>query len=170
MGKWALRDKSGKLVEFAWVDAQDAQRPEIKDQVWRLKAGYAGCHQRRNGKRLNVYLHREVLGLAPGVGHAIEIDHENGNKLDNRRSNLRLTTRATNGQNLKLYKNTTSGFRGVDWYDRKQQWRARIMVNGTVRTLGYFDTPEDASKAYGVAAATLQPYNARRDTAYRAAM
>jgi hypothetical protein len=160
-----LRNRAGKIVEFAWVDAQDAQRPELKDPTWRLKAGYAGCHQRLNGNRLNVYLHREVLGLAPGVGHAVEVDHMNGNKLDNRRSNLRSATRALNGQNLKLYRNTTSGFRGVDWYIRKQQWRARICVSGKFQTLGYYDSAYDAARAYSAAATTLHPYNARRDAA-----
>lgn len=80
------------------------------------------------------------------------VDHQNGNGLDNRRSNLREATVAQNSANSRLSRRSTSGFKGVTWYKRCSRWRAHIKVDQKQRHLGYFDDPTAAAKAYDAAA------------------
>jgi len=79
------------------------------------------------------------------------IDHENRNKLDNRKVNLRW---ATFTQNFANKEKTTgkSHYKGVCWDERRQKWRATIKVHGEQIWLGYFLVEEDAAHAYNNAA------------------
>jgi hypothetical protein len=70
-----------------------------------------------------------------------EIDHKNGNRADNRISNLREVTTAQRNQNQKLYKNNTTGFPGIEKVGRK--WRATARKT----YIGMFDTPQAAYEA-----------------------
>ena len=83
------------------------------------------------------------------------IDHINHNPTDNRWCNLREATYATNNKNRRLGKDNTSGYKGVSWHKGRNKWRAEIRVDGIGKHLGYYDTPEAASKAYCVASATF---------------
>ena len=85
-----------------------------------------------------------VHGAWP-TGH---IDHIDGNKLNNRITNLRDVDRAVNMQNLKTAQsnNLSSGLLGV--YPNKKRWGAKITVNRTVYLLGTHDTPEEAHQVY----------------------
>lgn len=76
-----------------------------------------------------------------------QIDHINGDKGDNRISNLRAVTQLVNAKNLPASRLNTSGFRGVSFNKRTGRWRARITADRSERHLGYF-----ASKADAVAA------------------
>lgn len=89
-------------------------------------------------------LHRLVIGAEKGE----VIDHINGNRLDNRRENLRRTTHQRNAQNLQgAQKNNKLGLRGV-WQCRKTgRFRAAATFNGKKKYAGYFDTPEEAAAA-----------------------
>jgi hypothetical protein len=60
-------------------------------------------------------MHRLILGIPNS-----EVDHVNGNPLDNRRVNLRLATRAQNSANTRSRKNTTSKYKGVYWIDLRK--------------------------------------------------
>lgn len=80
-----------------------------------------------------------------------EIDHINGNKADNRVSNLREATSSQNTINRRILKSNKSGVRGVRFYPPRQKWHARIMINRTQKHLGYFDTIETAEAAYRAA-------------------
>ena len=81
----------------------------------------------------------------------IEIDHKDGNSLNNRWCNLRLATKPQNQFNSKISKNNKSGFKGVHLHGNGR-WRAQLQVNGTRVHIGVFNTPEDAHAAYCVAA------------------
>jgi hypothetical protein len=73
------------------------------------------------------------------------IDHINGNKLDNRFSNLRVATASQNKQNTrKARRDSKSGLLGASWHSRTNKWRAAIQIDGKKKHLGYFDTPEQA--------------------------
>lgn len=100
------------------------------------------------------YLHRVIV--ARMIGRELErkedVDHIDSNPLNNRRSNLRLATRAQNGANQRKPSTNTSGFKGVSFHKQRKKWGANIRVNDKLRNLGYFDTPEEAHEAYKKAA------------------
>lgn len=81
-----------------------------------------------------------------------QIDHYNGNGLDNRRANLRAATPSQNGANRGPQVNNTSGFKGVYWSVWASKWMASIRVNRKLIYLGYFDSPRDAARVYNEAA------------------
>lgn len=130
------------------VDDEDFEL--AKGFAWYVHViGYAYCDIWRP-KRKGILLHRLIMGLE--VGDRRQVDHINGNKLDNRRSNLRICTHAENMKNRKLHKNNKSGFKGVYWDNRSQRWRASIRTDGKVRRLGFFHSAESAFEAYKAAA------------------
>lgn len=91
--------------------------------------------------------HRVIWALHYGAWPEHDIDHINGDKLDNRPANLRLVSHAENMMNLPLKANNTSGVLGVSWDKRDRKWRASIKQGGRQETLGYFWTFEAAVKA-----------------------
>lgn len=80
------------------------------------------------------------------------IDHINGDKSDNRASNLREADRAQNGANIALKSHNTSGLKGVSWYAPNGKWKAQIQVRGQKIFLGYHETKEAAHEAFCAAA------------------
>lgn len=108
-------------------------------------------------------MHREVWMRAHG-SLPQEIDHiEPGDHggLDNRRSNLRPTTKALNQANSRKPRNNTSGYKGVWWQKQARRWRADLIVNGRKQHLGYFDNKEEAARSYDVAAVAAFGSHAR---------
>lgn len=98
---------------------------------------------------LNIKLHRWVMNAERGT----IVDHINGNKLDNRKANLRFVTHAQNSRNSKPRKNSSSRFKGV-CNNAYGKWQVGIKVNGKSKYLGQFTNEEEAARAYD-AAATL---------------
>jgi hypothetical protein len=91
--------------------------------------------------RIAYYMHYGVDPLA------IDVDHKNGNKLDQSLTNLRLATNQENSFNQGLSKNNTSGVKGVSWNNRDQRWVAMIGYNRKNINLGYYINKEDAIQA-----------------------
>lgn len=83
------------------------------------------------------------------------IDHRDGNPLNNRIKNLRPATPVESSINRKTQSNNTSGFKGVYFHKQNQRWQARITIGRKTRSLGLFDTPEEASAAYQSASITV---------------
>ena len=81
----------------------------------------------------------------------MQVDHINGNRLDNRIKNLRLATHSQNQCNSGLNKLNKSGFKGVCWFQPTKQWKAYIRVQGKQHHLGYFTDKQDAIKARRIA-------------------
>ena len=104
-------------------------------------------------------LHRLIWMMQTGEWPPEEIDHINGDRQDNRWCNLRACSSAENKQNVGLKKNNTSGFIGVSYWKTCGKWRADITVNGKMKHLGRFGTPEEASAAYQEAKAKLHTFN-----------
>jgi len=98
-----------------------------------------------------VFLHRAILAAPKGV----EVDHKNGDRLDNRRSNLRLVSHANNCKNSALRRDNACRLKGVSWHKHTGRWRAVVQINGRPRHLGLFDTAELAFEAYEREAARL---------------
>lgn len=82
----------------------------------------------------------------------LEIDHVDGNGLNNQRMNLRICTHLQNTMNRKKSKGKSSVFKGVVWNKEKNNWRARIRVNKKLIHLGYFFIEAEAAKIYNIAA------------------
>lgn len=89
-------------------------------------------------------LHRVIWMYSYGDWPKYQIDHVNGDSLDNRLLNLRDVTSAENSRNTKLHKNNKSGVNGVSWCRVMNKWRARIKFKGNEVLLGYFDNISDA--------------------------
>lgn len=134
---------------FALVDAHHFDRLN-KWKWYRNSQGYAVRAARiSDGKKsFVVRMHHEVLNCPVGM----EVDHRNMDKLDNRASNLRLSTHQQNNCNKSLQTNSTSGFKGANYDKSVGLWKARIKVFGKVKYLGSFGDAISAAVAYDHAA------------------
>lgn len=103
------------------------------------------------------FMHR-AIARRMGFGDADQVDHVNGNRLDNRRSNLRPATCAQNARNRAAANRW--GLKGVSRRSNGK-WQARITVDGYTRSLGHFGTASEAADAYARAAAELHGEYAR---------
>lgn len=122
--------------------------------------GYAVRTCRKNGKR-KIWMHR-ILNKTPDGMHT---DHINGDKLDNRKQNLRTVNRAQNGMNRLSYSGSSSKYKGVSWHKRNNSWSASIRVNKKLLHLGYFSCEEDAALAYNFSAIQYFGYFSRLNSA-----
>lgn len=95
-----------------------------------------------------VGVHQIVWLLSTGMWPQNSIDHLDGNIQNNNIENLREVTVSENGKNRKRASHNTSGFTGVHFHKPTQKWVARICDNGKRKTLGHFDTAEEAHFAY----------------------
>ena len=130
----------------------------------RIKVGdVAGCVPERGYRLVRIdrhpyRAHRLAWLYVYGEWPAVQIDHINGDRADNRLANLREATGAENMQNQRRpQSNNQSGFLGVR--PSGGRWRAAIMVGGRKRYLGCFGTPEKASEAYVAAKRELHPFS-----------
>lgn len=142
-GKYALIDSAdaayvGQWNWCAWVG---------RDRKW-----YAVRTEHHGARSRTVRMHRVLLGDPPVE---MDVDHRNGDSLNNRRSNIRLATRAQNAMNQRRSRVNTSGYKGVSWYARHGQWGVRIVVGGRTHFLGLYRDPAEAHAAYCEAAVRL---------------
>ena len=103
-----------------------------------------------NIDRHRVFLHRIAWQYVHGVVPKGQIDHINGDRLDNRIVNLRLATQQQNSANMRRRPNNKSGLKGVVRF--KNRWRCYVHVNGKTRYLGTFKSKNEAHSAYVSAA------------------
>lgn len=135
----------------AVIDSSDIHLVENKS--WRANVKnhtvYAISSDKRvGGSRPTIIMHRVIANTPDGM----DTDHVDGNGLNNKRSNLRNSTRSENLCNTSAKPNNSSGFKGVSWEKRYNRWRALIKKNGKSYHLGLYKTPEDAFMAYCKAA------------------
>jgi len=95
----------------------------------------------------HIYGHHLVWILHNGSVPKYQIDHENGDRSDNRIVNLRDVPPTENMRNVKRYITNTSGQVGVSWDKRRNKWAAHITVNYTMHHLGRFTDLADAIAA-----------------------
>lgn len=113
---------------------------------WRISTkGYVVASSTGEKPRRLILMHRYLLGLGRYQGD--DVDHINGIKTDNRRSNLRVVAHAFNNANRAIHTRGTSRFRGVSWIERDQRWRAEARTPGERHYIGSFRTEEEAGKA-----------------------
>lgn len=121
---------------------------------------YAQTTLKKDGNKKNFKMHRLIMKV---TDPNIEIDHINGNTLDNRRCNLRVCNRSENNQNSikrnrKNSESPISKYKGVRYsfiykkngkkYIRNKPWVAGAILNGKTKHLGYFVSEIDAANAY----------------------
>lgn len=124
----------------ALVDKKDFDA--VSKHKWYLAGkGYATTSR-------GVTMHVFLLGKQKGK----QIDHKDGNKLNNCRSNLRHCFASENHANTMLQKNSSSGFKGVSFFKPIKKWRAYINKDRKQHNLGYFEDKIDAARAYNGAA------------------
>lgn len=119
--------------------------------------GYCQMRKQVNLKRKAYQLHR-ILMNAP---HNMEVDHINGNKLDNRKCNLRIVSHSENCKNMPKFKSNTSGYKGVTFRKDSNNWEAYISNNKRKIYIGTFNCPTVAWFAYVRAARELHEEFAR---------
>jgi hypothetical protein len=132
----------------AVIDADDV--PLVSHRNWFRSGGHEGRTYYAQtyvsiggGKTVPVSMHRVLLAPPDDL----QIDHINGNGLDNRRSNLRLASMSQNLANRPGIKVGKSGYRGV-WYDAKRKkYCAFARINGVNKMIGRFTTAVDAAVA-----------------------
>jgi hypothetical protein len=124
--KICLYDKYYNVINYAIIDIDDIDK--VKNIKWRINCnGYV-----INNNQHSLFLHRVILGVDTFV------DHINGNRLDNRKSNLRVCTKQENKMNIGIYKG---------YYHIKDKWIAKIKQNGKQLHLGSFNYKEEAQYA-----------------------
>lgn len=144
----------------AIIDAVDV--PLVSGYSWtamiclRKDGGVKKIYACRNMPRSSpvrgkVFMHRCIVEAK----HEVEVDHIDGDGLNNRRVNLRMATARQNAQNRKTPTNNTSGHKGVYWSKKSGKWVARIKRDGRLSVLGYFTEKDDAAVAYAKAAGEL---------------
>ena len=144
--------KNGDQTVYALVDDDQAHLLEHK---WYLnKDGYAirtVCK--------TIYMQQEILDVDEGLIR----DHENRNKLDNRKANLRALTKTQNKQNRPSVKGSTSKYRGVYMHPVHKTWQAVCRLNGKAHYLGTFKDEDEAGKVASEFRRTHLPYSYEGD-------
>jgi hypothetical protein len=126
------------------IDSEDYEKfkhlsmyPVTRHDLWYVQVSYA-----RSKKQP---IHRLILDAPKGT----QVDHINGNGLDNRRCNLRIATHGQNQMNRrKQLKKSTSKYKGVSLNKKDGKWFAEIDYNGIHYHIGSFIDEVDAAKAY----------------------
>jgi hypothetical protein len=150
-----LRDRHGMVVAVALLDSEDHA---LATHRWNLNptTGYVNRTVGGRRNRRGLLLHREVLGLKHGDG--LWGDHINRDRLDCRRSNLRVVTRAESAQNVGASQRSTSSYRGASWNAPRGSWRAQVSHRGVGHYLGHFGREEDAAAAVSAWRAEHMPF------------
>lgn len=120
--------------------------------VRKVNNGYVVVVITINKKETYSMGHRVAWALTHGEWPRSQIDHINGNRMDNRICNLRLASHKENQRNKGAGLRNKSGFKGVHFSKTAQKWIAQIHVNGKTRHIGVFDSALAASKEYCAAA------------------
>jgi len=133
--------------KFAWVD--DADFEKLSTLKWGALKGRRYCwyarHVVKMGQKIGaVLMHRMILSAPSGF----EVDHIDGDGLNNTRKNLRLCTSSQNKHNFPKFRNGSSRYKGVSWSKHSKKWNAQIVR----RHLGLFSNERAAARAYDKAA------------------
>lgn len=138
---------------FAMVDDEDYEF--LNQYKWCVSKDrgiyYAQKAINRDGKKTTIKMHQLIIGYAKQY----DIDHADGDGLNNQRYNLRVCTHMQNNANQRIPKNNKSGYKGVHWVNKRGKWRAEIKCGVIRKTIGQYSTKEEAAIAYNMAASKL---------------
>ena len=133
-------DLTGEIGGKAIVSKEDYKR--VSKYSWNQnKRGYV----RGKVEDKNVSLHRFVMNAKP---EDPGVDHIDGNKLDNRKENLRFADELQNGANRLKTKNAASKYYGVTYYKNTKKYYSRFVIKGKIIYCGQYDIEKEAAVAY----------------------
>lgn len=137
-GKFALVDLADwdHLSQVKWC----AMGPTTSGRYYAVR--------RQNGTGKTIYMHRYIMGASKSE----TVDHKENPGLDNRRSNLRICTQQQNTMNRSIDRRSKSGFKGVSFHRAYGRWEAYLHVDWRKRCIGFYDSAEEAARAYDIAA------------------
>jgi hypothetical protein len=135
-----------KGMYVALVDDEDYEKMDNIGWcvlVWKGKPAYA--RRRIDGKETR--MHRFLMGV---TDTNVQVDHINGNGLDNRKCNLRIATNAQNQMNVRKNPKRSKGsiYKGVCGSLNRKKWKAFCTINRVRYMLGTFTNEKDAARAY----------------------
>lgn len=154
-----IKIKFPNKTTFARCLVDDDNYEEMKKVKWHLiKDGYAANVKylfRRDGKDVmqTNLMHRLILNAPDYKASSLQVDHVNGDKLDNRKKNLRFCTNSENKMNQMKHKDNSLGVKGVS--RNKKRFAARVQANKKGYYLGTYDSIDEASRAYKAKAKEL---------------
>jgi hypothetical protein len=134
----------------ATVDSEDFEW--LSKLKWCAHERGRTWYARREASNKTIFMHRAILEYHSYDLTSGEVDHINGDGLDNRKSNLQVITHAENIRKSKMPVNNKSGFRGVSWHKGDDRWQAIIEVNNIKKYIGSFKSKIEAALAYNEAA------------------
>lgn len=133
------------------VFIDDEDYGTLSKYTWSIVGdGYA--HSRLGTTDSPITMHSFILLLHGIVINNLDVDHEDGNRLNNQKYNLRIATRSQNLANSNKHKDNTSGYKGVTFDNSTNKWKATICCNYRIKVCGRFDSAIDAAVAYDKAA------------------
>lgn len=131
-----IKDRYGKEKGVLKIDKGDLEEM-IGRSIFLMSTGYVSIYPG------NVGLHRLFMNAKKNE----VVDHINGNRVDNRKSNLRIVDRSKNGVNRARHSNNKTGHRGVFYCKNIGKYNAYITINWKRKNLGYYKNIEDAINA-----------------------
>jgi hypothetical protein len=141
----ALYNRTHKITGYTKFDKGDLVK--VNEFKWHLRTNDGYIFNNQVGM-----MHRFLLTPPKGL----QVDHVNGDRTDNRRSNLRICTGSQNKFNSNKHRDNTSGHKGVTWDKAREKWQAQIMIRGKQIYLGRFDSKIKAGERYARMATKLQ--------------
>lgn len=143
--------------KHSWARAKKGDRAGIISDTGYEKIRVKGRHYRS---------HRIIWLIENGYMPKDQLDHIDGNRLNNKIENLRECTPAQNMQNIRRKYKKRDGCKkysehvGVSWWEARRKWVVKIRTSGKQKTIGYFDDEDEAAKAYLAVKKTYHPFYA----------
>jgi len=127
------------LNQYSWMAWSPKNSPQL---TYAVRKGHIDEGRAGNTK---ILMHREIVGAK---GRDM-VDHEDCNGLNNTEENLRWATHSQNlGNQRKRAKKTSSRFKGVTWQKASGKWQASVQYHGKRFYVGWFESEQDAARAY----------------------
>ena len=148
--KKVFRIRNGKL-ERIYLRRTDGKWKVVENKS---NNGHGYCQVKLNGTKILYHVIIWILSTGKDIPQGLEIDHINGNKIDNRIENLRLVTSRGNSQNMEKHRDGKL----VGFYKRDKKYYSQIQINSKIIYLGYFKTKQEAHRAYTIACKHIRNY------------